>query len=226
MKLPLQISSIGLCCLNTAAFVRPLLTTTTATTTTRPPLASSFVRRANPGWTTQGIFQALTIEIDLSNADQSNSTSFRPDANHEECLPAHMLELPRHSHEGVNSILTETEDLIRSMHKHSKKIDHNNVYRPTKKTGGAHDTIFANTYVDLGKVDTVGFDYDYTLVTYKEELLELIYDMALKRLVNDRQYPVELLDAGLKFDPFFSIRGTCEPSASFVSVQFCLQRSM
>jgi hypothetical protein len=38
-------------------------------------------------------------------------------------------------------------------------------------------------------------------------LLNLIYDMALKRLVLDRQYPLEMLDAGLKFDPFFSIRG-------------------
>lgn len=53
----------------------------------------------------------------------------------------------------------------------------------------------------------VGFDFDYTLVTYTEELLELIYDMALKRLVSDRQYPTEMLEAGLHFDPFFSIRG-------------------
>jgi hypothetical protein len=53
----------------------------------------------------------------------------------------------------------------------------------------------------------VGFDYDYTLVTYTEELLELIYDTALKRLVHDRHYPLEMLEAGLKFDPRFSIRG-------------------
>jgi len=52
-----------------------------------------------------------------------------------------------------------------------------------------------------------GFDYDYTIVTYTDELLELLYDMALKRLVSDRQYPTEMLDAGLQFDPFFSIRG-------------------
>lgn len=31
--------------------------------------------------------------------------------------------------------------------------------------------------------------------------------MALKRLVNDRHYPMELLESGFKFDPFFSIRG-------------------
>ena len=49
-------------------------------------------------------------------------------------------------------------------------------------TGPCHERVFANSYVDLGKVDTVGFDYDYTLVTYTEELLELIYDMALKTI--------------------------------------------
>ena len=31
--------------------------------------------------------------------------------------------------------------------------------------------------------------------------------MALKRLVNDRHYPQEMLDEGLQFDPFFSVRG-------------------
>jgi HAD superfamily 5'-nucleotidase-like hydrolase len=51
------------------------------------------------------------------------------------------------------------------------------------------------------------FDYDYTLVTYTVELLDLIYDKALQRLVHDQQYPLEMLDAGLKFDPYFSIRG-------------------
>jgi len=53
----------------------------------------------------------------------------------------------------------------------------------------------------------VGFDYDYTLVTYKQEVLSLIYDMALKRLVHKKFYPSEMLSAGLKFDPCFSIRG-------------------
>jgi len=53
----------------------------------------------------------------------------------------------------------------------------------------------------------VGFDFDYTLVTYTEDLLELLYDMALKRLVADRQYPLEMTQCGLKYDPFFSIRG-------------------
>ena len=70
-----------------------------------------------------------------------------------------------------------------------------------------NESVYANSYVDLGKVDTVGFDFDYTLVTYTTELLSLIYDMSLKRLVQEKEYPREMLTAGLKFDPFFSIRG-------------------
>lgn len=45
------------------------------------------------------------------------------------------------------------------------------------------------------------------MVTYTDELLELIYQKALTRLLVDRQYPLEMEDAGLKYDPFFSIRG-------------------
>jgi HAD superfamily 5'-nucleotidase-like hydrolase len=44
-------------------------------------------------------------------------------------------------------------------------------------------------------------------VTYTDELLELIYEKALQRLVVGRQYPAEMLDSNLKYDPFFSIRG-------------------
>ena len=75
------------------------------------------------------------------------------------------------------------------------------------EAAGRGDSVYANSYVNLGKVDTVGFDFDYRLVTYTKELLELIYDMALTRLLEERQYPREMLDCGLRFDPFFSITG-------------------
>jgi hypothetical protein len=148
------------------------------------------------------LFQASSLDLDIANIEQYNATD-------DDSLPEYMVMLPRHSHKGVNNILEETEHLIQKMHKYSKKLDAIDIPELMGgKTGGDYDTIFANTYVDLGKVDTVGFDYDYTLVTYTTDLLELIYDMALKRLVNDRQYPLEMLEVGLKFDPYFSIRGT------------------
>jgi HAD superfamily 5'-nucleotidase-like hydrolase len=123
-----------------------------------------------------------------------------------ESLPEDFMCLPRHSHRGVNQILEKTESILRGLHKNSKRVEMRAAIA-AKEAGRSHERIFANNYVDLGKVDTVGFDYDYTLVTYTENLLELLYEMALERLVDDRQYPTEMLNVGLKFDPFFSIRG-------------------
>jgi len=119
-----------------------------------------------------------------------------------------LLQLPRHSKETVNQVLTETEEVLQAMHEYSLSNKNSLSLKDAKEAGRAHEKVYANNYVDLGKVDTVGFDFDYTLVTYTEELLELIYDMALKRLVTDKQYPIEMLQtAGMKYDPHFSIRG-------------------
>ena len=118
-----------------------------------------------------------------------------------------MLSVPSHpDNVGVENVLRKTEQILRGLHIHSKKIEQQ-LALDAKESGRDIEVVFANNYVDLGKVDTVGFDFDYTLVTYTEELLELIYDMALQRLVTDRQYPSEMQHAGLSYDPFFSIRG-------------------
>lgn len=110
--------------------------------------------------------------------------------------------LTRHeSNQNVNDVLDIVEKRIINM---KNEIEETNEENPKNESA---DKVYSNSYVDLGKVDTVGFDYDYTLVTYKKELLHLIYDMALKRLVEDFQYPEEMLDAGMKFDPKFSVRG-------------------
>lgn len=124
----------------------------------------------------------------------------------ETCLPAAYLMLPQHSNEGVNRILSSTESFLQALHRKSKRIEKDQV-EASKEAGQATEYVFANNYVNVGKIDTVGFDYDYTLVTYTEELLELIYEKALARLVGQRQYPSEMLEAGLAYDPFFSIRG-------------------
>mmetsp|Transcript_7910 Transcript_7910/g.19089 ORF Transcript_7910/g.19089 Transcript_7910/m.19089 type:complete len:414 (-) Transcript_7910:679-1920(-) len=153
------------------------------------------------------VFLASSLDVDIQNQSNDTSSMFTPKEGMENHLPDCMFEFPTHPNEAVSRTLKETEDLIRRMHKHSKNVDRRNLSRSTKMTGSEDEIIHANTYCDFGKIQYVGFDYDYTLVTYTEELLELIYDMALKRLVNDRHYPLEMLDAGLAFDPYFSIRG-------------------
>lgn len=177
-----------------------LLNAASAFILSKPNLFATTTTKTTP-------FHASSLEVDILNESNETNSILPTIEELDDALPEIMLQLPNHSNEAVNEILLETESLIRSMHRHTKKVDQKTLSRSTKQTGSENDAIYANTYVDLGKVDTVGFDYDYTLVTYTEELLELIYDMALKRLVNDRYYPMEMLDAGLQFDPYFSIRG-------------------
>ena len=142
----------------------------------------------------------------------SSSTPYYEDlqkikASHVPLADDKMFTLPRHSHEGVSEILSQTETILRALQDHSQTVEEYKDTPDAEETSRQDEAIYANAYVDLSQVDVVGFDYDYTLVTYTDELLELIYEMALNRLVNHFQYPSEMLDCGLKFDPFFSIRG-------------------
>lgn len=198
-------------------------------------------------------FEANNIPVNRQQYEGSreNLNDGDDDDSDIEPLSRHFyLTLPRHSHLGVNTILEKTEGVLRALHRHSKKVQNDHI-AAAKEAGLRHEVVYANTYVDLGKINVIGyvrdsclfdlpistasgskhallntfgsyhsliyvprlthahrFDFDYTLVTYTEQLLELIYDMALKRLVKDRQYPSDMLgNSRLKFDPFFSIRG-------------------
>ena len=68
----------------------------------------------------------------------------------------------------------------------------------------AHN-VYANSEVRLGSVDVLGFDYDFTLVSYKHTVQQLIYDIAKQYLVENLRYPPALETT--TFDPTFCIRG-------------------
>ena len=125
-----------------------------------------------------------------------------------------MTSLPRHTtNEAVNEILFNTESAIQRIHleyeqsscgsssnsNSNDKVD-TTLINDSKTEDSASflkDGVYANSYVDLGRVDTVGFDYDYTLVTYTSDLQELIYDMALKRTVLLLQHLLKYLQVRL-----------------------------
>ena len=44
-------------------------------------------------------------------------------------------------------------------------------------------SVFANTELNLGEIEVYGFDYDYTLATYRSAVEEFIYAEAKKALV-------------------------------------------
>lgn len=73
----------------------------------------------------------------------------------------------------------------------------------------AHDRsrrVYVNRNLRLDTIELVGFDMDYTLAIYRQPALEaLSIECTLKKLVEDRGYPPEILS--LTADPAFAIRG-------------------
>jgi len=65
--------------------------------------------------------------------------------------------------------------------------------------------VFCNDEVDLSEVEVYGFDYDYTLASYKKGVEYLIHDIAKEHLVKKYGYPEDV--AKLVYDPNFAIRG-------------------
>ena len=65
--------------------------------------------------------------------------------------------------------------------------------------------VFCNDRTDLREVEVYGFDYDYTLASYKKGVEYLIHDIAKHHLVTKYGYPQDI--ASLVYDPQFPIRG-------------------
>jgi 5'-nucleotidase len=66
--------------------------------------------------------------------------------------------------------------------------------------------IYVNRNLRYDSVEVIGFDMDYTLAIYRQAALEtLSIDCTLKKLVQDRGYPEDILKIAV--DPAFAIRG-------------------
>lgn len=66
-------------------------------------------------------------------------------------------------------------------------------------------TILRWPRTDLSEVSVYGYDYDYTLASYKKVVEYLIHDKAKQHLVRKYGYPENI--ANLVYDPNFPIRG-------------------
>ena len=65
--------------------------------------------------------------------------------------------------------------------------------------------VFCNNQIDLQEVEVYGFDYDYTLASYKKGVEYLIHDIAREHLVSQYGYPHGI--GKIVYDPHFAIRG-------------------
>lgn len=70
----------------------------------------------------------------------------------------------------------------------------------------AESRIFVNRTLNLNQIRLLGFDMDYTLVTYNvPEFENAAYKIVVEKLVEEYGYPKEIVS--LEFDPKFIIRG-------------------
>jgi HAD superfamily 5'-nucleotidase-like hydrolase len=66
--------------------------------------------------------------------------------------------------------------------------------------------VFVNRTLNLNSIKLIGFDMDYTLVTYDVPAFETkIYRIVIEKLIRDKGYPEAI--RALTFDPTFIIRG-------------------
>jgi len=141
--------------------------------------------------------------------DNAPRDGFRSPPRESANKQAPLLMLPRHpSNSQVNEVLERTETLVHRIQRGQVSELLKNPSGQSREGGiDPEDRVYANSYVDLGAAEVVGFDYDYTLVSYKPVLLERIYEMARRHLVDNNRYPTELLTELQGYDPTFAIRG-------------------
>ena len=67
--------------------------------------------------------------------------------------------------------------------------------------------VFCNRSLNMSKIESIGFDMDYTLAMYNPATFEqMSYDETVKKLVSAYGYPKQLLES-FKFDPNYMVRG-------------------
>lgn len=65
--------------------------------------------------------------------------------------------------------------------------------------------VFCNREIRMDQVKVIGFDYDYTLASYKSTVQSLVYEQARQHLIEHQSYPAGLVSRS--YDPSFAIRG-------------------
>lgn len=115
-----------------------------------------------------------------------------------------LCELPSH----VKALLTDTDALPQSSGLEQQARPCSTT--PCDRVPWPHrlprlSQVFCNREIRMDRVKVIGFDYDYTLASYKSTLQRLVYEQARQHLVERQHYPAELAERS--YDPSFAIRG-------------------
>ena len=60
-------------------------------------------------------------------------------------------------------------------------------------------SVFANNELSLRDIAVYGFDYDYTLAHYTDELNNLIYEMSLEKLIEEYSVSIWICTGSSKY---------------------------
>lgn len=99
------------------------------------------------------------------------------------------------------STSTQIDNLVQTYNQVKQSIFSTKTHGPQESP----EDVFVTNEIDLNDVQVYGFDYDYTLATYNNQLQPLIYQLAAQSLVKNKKYPPE--SCSLPYDPNFAIRG-------------------
>ena len=114
------------------------------------PLPGSKIRSDNPSSFTYTTTTSNTNDI-VAEEDELECVIGTVETNN--CLSSILVSLPRHRTTAVNSVLEKTEQVLREMHSNGTEFELSKIYM-AKEAGRSHERIYANNYVDLGKIDT------------------------------------------------------------------------
>jgi hypothetical protein len=94
----------------------------------------------------------------------------------------------RYKLNAMNSSIVASSTVQHVLDTYISHISHPSIFEyDTNEISQNH--IYTNNYINFDEVHTIGFDLDYTLVTYTVELQSLIYDLAKNILIESYGFP-------------------------------------
>jgi hypothetical protein len=131
--------------ISSSTTVRSTVSASTESSTVAPPKIISPSTLSSP---------SSVFHVDCDEDDTSEECVFGSEEILGECLPERLVTLPIHTtSKHVNQLLRNTEQILRNMHINSTDIEMSQILA-AKEAGRTHECIYANNYVDLGKIDT------------------------------------------------------------------------
>lgn len=96
-------------------------------------------------------------------------------------------------------------DLMQEKYSAAKQYAHFKSKRPRTDYRNWSTLIFTNTEVSLQDIDVYGFDYDFTLANYNDNVASFMFESAKRHLVHRYNYPRNILH--FLYNPSFAARG-------------------